>query len=97
LNAVIAHGPELVAAAEYAHSQGRDEIVFVALDYPEDARVAIQKGLLLATINQSPALMAELAVKSAKTLLNGGKVEKKVIIDTPVITKENVEANPAAY
>jgi ABC-type sugar transport system substrate-binding protein len=97
LNAVVAHGPELVAAAEYAHSQGRDEVIFVALDYPEDARAAVQKGILYATINQSPALMAEIAVDTAKKALEGKEVEKKIMIDTPTITKDNVEASPAAY
>jgi len=97
LNAVIAHGPELVAAAEYAHSQGRDEVVFVALDYPEDSRAAIQKGILHATINQSPALMASIALETTKKALDGQAVEKTILIDTPTITKENVDSMPAAY
>lgn len=97
LDAVIAHGPELVAAAEYAASQGRDEIIFVALDYPEDARIAIQEGTLFATLNQSPATMAELALKTARTVVDGGTVEPELRIETPVITKENVDAVPAAY
>ncbi|MDB5527125.1 MAG: ribose transporter, ribose-binding protein [Devosia sp.] len=97
LNAVLAHGPELVAAAEYAHSQGRDEVKFIALDYPADARAAIQNGILYATINQSPATMAEVALQTVKTALEGGAVEPVILIDTPVVTAENVEASPAAY
>lgn len=97
LNAVVAHGPELVAAAEYAKSQGRDEVIFVALDYPADARRAIQEGTLYATINQSPATMAEVALKSIQDLLAGKTIEKSVQIETPVITKDNVEQVPAAY
>lgn len=97
LDAVVAHGPELVAAAEYAHSQGRDEIIFVALDYPEDARVAIQEGTLYGTINQSPATMAEVALKTVQGLLANEPVEATVLIDTPAVTKENVENMPAAY
>jgi len=97
LNAVLAHGPEIVAAAEYAHSQGRDEVMFVGIDYPEDARRAIQDGILLATINQDPALMTKIAVENADKAVKGETVEKVVLIDTPVITKDNVEASPAAY
>ncbi|MBL8576222.1 MAG: sugar ABC transporter substrate-binding protein [Mesorhizobium sp.] len=97
LNAVVAQGPELVAAAEYAKSQGRDEVLFVALDYPADARRAIQEGTLYATINQSPATMAEVALKTIQDILAGKTVEKAIRIDTPVITKENVEQVPAAY
>jgi ABC-type sugar transport system substrate-binding protein len=97
LNAVFAHGPELVAAAEYAKSQGRNEILFFAVDYPEDARRAIKEGSLTATVSQSPALLSELAVEAADKAIKGEKVEPKIIIKTPVITKDNVEQMPADY
>jgi ABC-type sugar transport system substrate-binding protein len=97
LDAVLAHGPELVAAAEYAKSQGRDEVKFFAVDYPEEARAAIQSGTLYATINQSPAKMATVALETVKTVLDGGTVEKTIMIDNPAITAENVEEHPAAY
>lgn len=97
LNAVLAHGPEIVAAAEYAKSHGRDEVKFVGIDYPEDARQAILDGTLLGTINQDPALLAKLAVENADKAVNGEPVEKLIIIDTPVITAENANDHPAAY
>ncbi|HEV7250164.1 MAG TPA: sugar ABC transporter substrate-binding protein [Shinella sp.] len=97
LNAVFAHGPELVAAAEYAKSQGRDEILFFAVDYPEDARRAIQEGTLTATVSQSPALLSELAVDAADKALRGETVDQKIIIKTPLVTKDNVEEMPADY
>ncbi|MDX3973831.1 sugar ABC transporter substrate-binding protein [Shinella sp.] len=97
LNAVFAHGPELVAAAEYAKSQGRDEILFFAVDYPEDARRAIQEGTLTATVSQSPALLSELAVNAADKALRGETVDQKIIIKTPLVTKDNVEEMPADY
>jgi ABC-type sugar transport system substrate-binding protein len=97
LNAVFAHGPELVAAAEYAKSQGRDEILFFAVDYPEDARRAIQEGTLTATVSQSPALLSELAVNAADKALRGEAVDQKIIIKTPLVTKDNVEDMPADY
>lgn len=97
LSAVFAHGPELVAAAEYAKAQGRDEILFFAVDYPEDARRAIQEGTLTATVSQSPALLSELAVDAADKAIRGEKIEPKIIINTPVVTKDNVEQMPADY
>lgn len=97
LNAVFAHGPELVAAAEYAKSQGREEILFFAVDYPEDARRAIQEGTLTATVSQSPALLSELAVNAADKALRGETVDQKIIIKTPLVTKDNVEEMPADY
>jgi ABC-type sugar transport system substrate-binding protein len=97
LNAVFAHGPELVAAAEYAKSQGRDEILFFAVDYPEDARRAIKEGTLTATVSQSPALLSQLAIEAADKAIKGEKIEPSIIIKTPVVTKDNVEQMPADY
>ncbi len=97
LDAVLAHGPEIVAAAEYAKSQGRDEVKFFGIDYPEDARVAIQEGTLFATVNQDPKLLARTAVGTLDKVIKGEPVEKLIVIDTPVITKDNVEQMPAAY
>lgn len=97
LNAVFAHGPELVAAAEYAKSQGRDEVKFFAVDYPEDARRAIKEGTLTATVSQSPALLSKLAVEAADKAVRGEKVEPEIIIDNTLITKDNVDKVPADY
>lgn len=97
LNAVLAHGPEIVAAAEYAKSQGRDEVVFVGIDYPEDARRAIQEGTLLATISQSPKLLAKLAVETADKAAKGETVEKEIMIETTLMTKDNVDQKEADY
>ena len=41
--------------------------------------------------------MAEVALKTIQDLLAGKTVEKAIQIDTPVITKDNVEQVPAAY
>ncbi len=97
LNAVFAHGPELVAAAEYAKAQGRDEVMFFAVDYPEDARRAIKEGTLTATVSQSPALLSKLAVEAADKAIRGEKVEPKIIIQNTLITKNNVEQVSADY
>jgi len=97
LNAIVAQGPELTAGAAIAASTGRSEVKFIAQDYPADARAAIEKGQLYGTINQSPAVMAQAAVKAITTVTNGGTVEKKILIDTPSITRANVTDSPAAY
>jgi len=97
LNAVLAHGPEIVAAAEYAKSQGREEVTFIGIDYPEDARRAIREGTLLATISQDPKLLARLAVETADKASKGETVKKVILIETTTITKDNVEEKPADY
>ena len=50
----MAHGPKSWRRPNTPSSQGRDEVLFLGIDYPEDARRAIQEGTLLATINQDP-------------------------------------------
>ncbi len=97
LTAVFAHGPEIVAAAEYAKSQGRDEVLFFGVDYPEDMRQAIKSGIVQATVAQSPARLAKLAVEAADKAVKGEAVEKKIVIETPLITKDNVDQVPADY
>lgn len=97
LNAVIAHGPELVAAADYAKSRGREEIIFVALDYPQDARRAIEEGTLYATISQSPTAIAILAMENMKVAIEGGAIKPELLIETPAITAQNVAQYPADY
>lgn len=97
LNAVLAHGPEIVAAAEYAKSQGREEVVFVGIDYPEDARRAIREGTLLGTISQDPKMLAKLAVETADKASKGEAVEKVIMIETTTMTKDNIEQKPADY
>jgi ABC-type sugar transport system substrate-binding protein len=97
LNAVFAHGPELVAAAEYAKSQGRDEVMFFAVDYPEDARRAVKEGSLTATVSQSPALLSKLAVEAADKAIRGEPVEPKILIQNTLVSKENVDQVPADY
>ena len=97
LAAVVAQGPELVAGAQLAHSKGRDEIVFIGCDYPKDARKAIEDGVLYGTLNQSPAVMAEEAIKAMKTVVDGGTVDEEILIETPAVTESNVADIEAAY
>lgn len=97
LNAVVAQGPEIAAAARLAQSKGRNDIAFIGCDYPADVQKAIESGLMFGTINQSPALMAQKAIATVKTLLDGGTVDERTLIDTPIVTKANVAEIPAAY
>jgi len=97
LDAIVAQGPELTAGAAIAAAHGRTEIKFIAQDYPADARAAIENGELYGTINQSPADMAQAAVKAITTVVDGGTADKKILIQTPSVTKENLANSPAAY
>ncbi len=52
---------------------------------------------MLATISQDPKLLAKLAVETADQAANGEKVDKVVMIQTTLITKDNVEQKTADY
>jgi ABC-type sugar transport system substrate-binding protein len=100
LDAVVAQGPELVAAAKTAHSKGRDEIKFIAGDYPEDVRQAIIDGILFGTVNQDPRPQGKGAVRAAYNWVTGKKAKVKRpanYLPLPKVTKQNVKESPAAY
>jgi ribose transport system substrate-binding protein len=100
LDAVVAQGPELVAAAKTAHSKGRKEIKFIAGDYPKDVRNAIMDGFLFGTVNQDPRPQGSGAVQAAYNWVQGQKSKVKRpanYLPLPKVTKENVETSPAAY
>lgn len=97
IDAIVAQGPELVGGAEWAKAQGRDDVIFVALDYPEDVRQAIIDGTVLATLNQNPKVIAEATLETVLKYLDGEDVETHVAPDVAIIDSSNVEDVPAAY
>jgi ribose transport system substrate-binding protein len=97
INGIVAQGPELAAGARLAVAKGRGDIAFIGCDYPVDVQKAIENGEMYGTINQSPALMAEKAIDTIKSILAGQSVEKQVLIGTPPVTKANVADQATAY
>jgi ribose transport system substrate-binding protein len=94
LNAVVAQGPEMYVGANYARERGRDEIRFIAGDYPMQIEDAIRSGVIYGTVDQSPSVEGERGAQSVYYWLTGQKDKVKTpkdLIDLPVVTKESVD------
>jgi ribose transport system substrate-binding protein len=65
------------------------KISVVGFDAFLEAREAVLKGAMDATIAQSPAEMGRLAIENAALLLRGEKVPEEVSVKIELITKEN--------
>jgi ribose transport system substrate-binding protein len=78
---------EAIAAAKKTGT-----IVVVGFDAFSEAREAVLKGTMLATIAQSPYEMGSRAVENASRLLKGEKVEEDISVKIQLITKENAAA-----
>lgn len=100
LDVVVAEGPEMYVGAQYAQKAGRTDIKFIAGDYSQQVEAAIKSGALFGTVNQSPALEGRLAAQYAHDWLTGNKKavpQPNAYIPLPLITKDNVDANPAEW
>jgi ribose transport system substrate-binding protein len=100
LDVVVAEGPEMYVGAQYAQKAGRTDVRFIAGDYSQQVEAAIKSGALFGTVNQSPALEGKLAAQYAHDWLTGNKKavpQPNAYIPLPLITKENVDANPAEW
>ena len=65
------------------------KITVVGFDAFSEAREAVLKGTMDATIAQSPAEMGRLAIENAALLLRGQTVPEEVSVKIELITKEN--------
>jgi ribose transport system substrate-binding protein len=65
------------------------KISVVGFDAFLEAREAVLKGTMDATIAQSPSEIGRLAIENAALLLRGGKVPEEVSVKIELITKEN--------
>jgi len=75
---------EAIAAAKKA-----GQITVVGFDATSEARDAIVKGSMDASVAQSPAQMGALAVENALKLLKGEQVNPEFVVPIKLITKEN--------
>jgi ribose transport system substrate-binding protein len=78
---------EAIAAAKKA-----GQITVVGFDATSEARDAITKGTMDASVAQSPAQMGALAVENALKLLKGEQVNPEFVVPIKLITKENAGA-----
>jgi ribose transport system substrate-binding protein len=79
----------LGAVEAIAAAKKTGQITVVGFDATSEARDAITKGSMDASVAQSPAQMGALAVENALKLLRGEQVQAEFVVPIKLITKEN--------
>ncbi len=99
LNTIYATGePALIGALAAVDSQGRtDSVKVVGWDLSAAAIRAIDKGYLLAVVQQDPSLMGAAAVDALATLHKGGNVPPQINTKLTLVTKANVDPYRAMF
>jgi ribose transport system substrate-binding protein len=79
-----------LGAIQYLQSMGRTEVLVAAYDALEEAQAEIKKGTLVSTIDQQAAEQGFLGVLTAHRILAGESVPSIVLVDTRLITQDNL-------
>lgn len=87
VQAVFAHNDEMALGAIEAIQSSGKNIPVIGFDGNKDALDSIKAGKLTATIAQQPELIGQLAVKAAKDVLQGKKVEKSIPAPLKLVTE----------
>lgn len=92
LTAIYATGePALVGAIAAVQSQGKQgSIKIFGWDLSPEAISGIDKGYVVAVVQQDPTKMGEDAIKALATLSTGGKVHSNIYVPVTIVTKKNV-------
>ncbi len=99
MTAIYATGePALMGAIAAVESQGKqDQVKIFGWDLTAQAVSGIDKGYVVAVIQQDPAGMGAEAVKALDTITSGGSVEKVLPVPVTIVTKETVEPFRAIF
>jgi ribose transport system substrate-binding protein len=68
-----------------------DEITLIGCDAIDPTIIAIKEGKIEATIAEPPFFLGKNAVLTALKVLDGESVEENLILDSTLVTKDNVE------
>src|ERR1043166_5141385 len=79
----------LGAVEAIAAAKKTGQIMVVGFDAANEAREAVLKGTMDATVAQSPAEMGALAVENAYRVIKGEPVKEEFVVPIKLITKEN--------
>ncbi len=93
IDAVYAANDEMaLGALEAIEASGRlDKITLIGCDAIDPAIAAIKSGKQEATIAEPPFFLGKSAVTTALKVVKGETVDKKVILESTLVTKENVD------
>lgn len=94
IDAVYAANDEMgLGVIEAIEAAGRlDDIVVISCDAIDPAIEALKAGKLNATIAEPPFFLGKAGLQTALDHLNGKEVEKEVILDSTLVTKDNVDS-----
>jgi ABC-type sugar transport system substrate-binding protein len=93
LDVVIAEGPEIYVGAQYAHSIGRDDVKFIAGDFPNQVYAGIEAGEIYGAVLQDGAEQGKAGVAALCNWLEGNEDAVKQptdFVELPLVTKENL-------
>jgi ribose transport system substrate-binding protein len=79
----------LGAVEAIAAAKKTGQIIVVGFDAANEAREAVLKGTMDATVAQSPAEMGALAIENAYRVIKGEPVKAEFVVPIKLITKEN--------
>jgi ribose transport system substrate-binding protein len=79
-----------LGAVEAIAANNRQGIIVVGFDAHSEAVAAVERGLMQATVAQSPAEIGRLAVENAYKLLNGETIPTEITVEIKLITKESL-------
>lgn len=83
----------LLGALEAIEAAGRlDEITMIGCDAIDDTLEAIKSGKVEATIAEPPFFLGKAILNTAFDYLEGKDVEKNIILDNELVTKDNVDS-----
>ncbi len=86
-DAVFAHNDEMaLGALEAIKASGRN-ILVVGFDATNDAKAAVAKGEMAATVEQLPKEIGSLGIQTAVKVLNGEKVENMIPVNLQLVKK----------
>ncbi len=99
LTAIYATGePAMVGAVAAVESQGKQDTIKVfGWDLTADVIAGIDKGYVVAVVQQDPSLMGAAAVDTLLKISAGETVEKSVSVPITIVTKDNVEPYKAVF
>lgn len=92
LNAIICDNDDMSSAVQAAmNAAGRSDIVSIGVDGNIGPLTMVKNGELLATVYQDGAGQVKKAIELAVKVLYGEKVEKEIMVDFVLVTKDNVD------
>jgi ribose transport system substrate-binding protein len=87
-DAVFAHNDEMALGAVKALKTANKNVIVVGFDGNQDAKDAIQKGDMSATVAQQPGLMGSTSVENAVKVAKGETIDKTIPVELELVIKK---------